>query len=556
MKKSFLLSFCIFPIFSLAIVDTRSAGYSKTFVDFKANNSTHPLEIKRTYNSRSIYNGLYGFGWCSNIETQLRVLPDETIKVVECGGGMEILYHPKGKIPDTNLYVNRILAELKKRKIKMSEKNLNQLKKDLLTSKNLRANFLNTLNIRGTASKGLKYYAKGRSKEYIVVASSGYIRKLPNGFREVFNKEGRLVESSYNTNKVQLSWENNKIQIIDDRGNRLFLFLNPKGKVKQVRYNKSLIANYSYSGDNLAKSVNSSKKETHKHKYDSLNNLTKTTYPDGTTEELTYNIKKDWVVGFKDKRGCKESYLYGVNSKNSDHYFSTVEKICGRKIVNKSRYEFWHKNHQSPEGGKYLHRARAKINGRIQTDVTYHPIFGTPVSFFKNGVRTKREYYANGFLKQKDNIYQNIKYKKYDKKCFKPELVEIAYKNPNIQNKNKITKKETINFQFNSNCKLRLAKKSNDEWIRISHDKQGRIITMEDQSRKKINLAWNKKFNKPYKITREGVGSIYIVYNKDGNSVIQLKGLNKDPTVVGQVTSVFSSFLSALGPVAGEMVIL
>ena len=540
------------PIFSLAIVDTRSAGYSKTFVDFKANNSTHPLEIKRTYNSRSIYNGLFGFGWCSNIETQLRVLPDETIKVVECGGGMEVLYHPKGKIPDTNLYIDLILAELKKRKINMSEQSLNQLRKDLSTSKNLRSNFLNTLNIRGTASKGLKYYAKGRSKEYIVVTSNGYIRKLPNGFREVFNQEGRLVESSYNKNKIQLSWNDDKIQIIDDRGNRLILYLNPNGKVNQIRYNKSLIASYSYSGDNLEAAVNILKKERHEHKYDSLNNLTKTTYPDGKTEELNYNVKKDWVIGFKDKRGCKESYLYGVNSKNPDHYFSTVKKICGRKIVNKSKYEFWHRS--QPGGGKYLHRARVKINGRIQTDVIYHSVFGTPVSFYKNGVRTRREYYANGFLKQKDNIYQNIQYKKYNTKCFKPELVKIAYKNPNAENK--ITKKESINFQFNSNCQLRLAKKSNDEWIRVSHDTQGRIIAMEDQSRKKIKLAWNKKNNKPSKITREGVGSIDIVYNESGNSVVQLKGLDTDPTVVSQVTSVFSSFLSALSPVAEEMVIL
>jgi len=551
MKKFCLTAFCFFPILSLAIVDTRSAGYSKTFLDFKAPGSSPLMEIKRTYNSRSIYNGLFGFGWCSPIETQLSVLPDETIKVVECGGGMEILYHPKGKVPDIDFYVERILDELKKRKVKMQPKKLAQLKKDLLTSKNLRANFIDTLSIRGTASQGLKYYAKGRSKEYIVVTGNGYLRRLPNGFRELFNKEGRLSQSKSPHSNIEISWNGKNIQVMDERGNRLSYSLNKDGKIKQARYNKKTVGSYSHERDNLKKAVNSFK-ETYRYNYDSLNNLVKTIYPDGKTEELAYNVKKDWVVGFKDRRACRESYSYGVNARNSDHYFSTVKKICGKRIVNQSKYEFWHAT--KPGGGKYLKRARSRINGRIDTDVSYHPVFGTPTSLFKNGVSTKREYYGNGFLKRKDNILQTANYKKYNQKCLKPELVEVAYKEGG--GSSRIVRRENINFKFDSKCQLLLARKSADEWIRIAHNKQGQIVSMEDQSRKKIKLAWNQKLNKPSVLTREGVGSIKIVYSKDGSSILKLQGLNKDPTVVTQVTSVFSSFLSALGPVAEEMVVL
>ena len=550
MKKIYLLALCFFPSLSLAIVDTRSAGYSKTFLDFKAKNSNPLMEIKRTYNSRSIYNGLFGFGWCSTIETKLTVLPDETIKVVECGGGMEILYHPKGKVPDVDFYVERILDELKKKKIKMSAKKLAQLKKDLLTSKNLRANFIDTLNIRGTASKGVKYYAKGRSKEYIVVTANGYFRRLPNGFRERFNKEGRLVESKTVNSKIEISWSDKNIQVMDERGNRLNYTLNKNGKIRKANYKNKVVGAYFHEGDNLRKVINSFN-ETYRHNYDNLNNLVKTVYPNNKSEELRYNVKKDWVIGFKDQKGCNESYTYGVNSRNSNHYFSTVQKICGKRIVNKSKYEFWHAT--KPGGGKYLKRARSRINGRIDTDVTYHPVFGAPTSLYKNGVRTKRQYYGNGFLKRKDNIFQTANYKKYNQKCMKPELVEVAYKAGN--NSGNITRRESINFKFDSKCQLLLAKKSADEWIRIAHNKQGQIVSMEDQSRKKIRLTWNQKLNKPSTLTREGVGSIRIVYNRDG-SISRLKGLEKDPTIVTQVTSVFSNFLSTLGPVAEEMVIL
>ena len=66
---------------------------------------------------------------------------------------------------------------------------------------------------------------------------------------------------------------------------------------------------------------------------------------------------------------------------------------------------------------------------------------------------------------------------------------------------------------------------------------------------------WKINSNKPEVITRQGVGSLRIVYDKKGE-VQQLKGLKQGPTVVAQVTSVFNSFLNTLAPVAEEMVIL
>jgi len=548
----FLIGFFIsFHVFGL--VDTRSAGYSKTFVDFKSKRKGFALEVVRTYNSRSLYNGLYGFGWCSNLETRLSTLPADTIKVVECGGGMEVLYHPRGKIPNINFYVDSILAKLKIRKVKMSEKALAKLKQDLLQSPNLRANFLEALDIKGQAKAGVKYYAQGRVKEYIVVTSRGYTRHLPNGLKENFDKQGRLVKVSDKNGHIEISWQPDKIQVMNERGQRLMLSLDTKsGKIKKAVFGKKVVANYGHKGEDLVKAANSYG-ETFSHQYDGLHNLTKNIYPDKSTEVLKYNVKKDWVMGFKDRRNCEETYNYGVNKKNPDHYFSLVQKKCGKRVVNNSKYEFWHKT--GPKGGKYLHRARARINGRLTMDVVYHPVFGTPISFLKNGVRTKRDYYANGFLKEKDNDYRNVRYFKYHKECRKPELVTVNYKNPSAASKKKIIRTEKISFSFDKKCQLFQAKKSNDEWIKVRHDAQGRIRTMEDQSRKKVTLVWHKTLNKPEIIAREGVGSLRIVYDKKG-AVIDLKGLKAGPTVITQVTSVFNSFLTTLSPVSEEMVIL
>lgn len=548
MKKIFFLIILFFPLMVFGIVDTMSAGYSKTFVDF----IDGLLKIERAYNSRSLYNGLFGFGWCSNLETQLTELPANSIKVVECGGGREILYHPKGKLPNIKLHVSQILGKLKERKVRMSSKALKNLEKDLLQSPNLRAHFLEALDIKGQAKAGLKYYAQGRGTEYIFVTSKGFVRKLPNGVREVFNKKGRLIESSSKDGKIEISWKTNKIQVMDQRGRKLTFHLD-KNKIKKAVFGKKVIVKYIHKGEDLVKINNLKTRKVFKHAFDNLHNLTKTIYPDGTTEALTYNEKKDWVMSFKDRQNCLESYDWGVNKENPNHYFSNVEKRCGRKIVHSSKYEFWHKN--KPGGGKYLYRARHRVKGRLKTDVIYHPVFGTPVSFFKDGLRTKRNYYANGFLKEKDNKYQNVKYSKYHPKCRKPEMIRVGYKNPFSKNKEKFVRQEKVIFQFDKKCQLALAKKSNDEWIKVRHDSKGRIIYMEDQSRKKVTLAWHKTLDKPEVITREGVGSIRLVYDDQG-SIKDIKGLQAGPSIVTQVASVFSSFLNTLSPVSGEMVIL
>ena len=326
------------------------------------------------------------------------------------------------------------------------------------------------------------------------------------------------------------------------------------GKVKEARFGKKVVAKYRQDGKEDLKSVEQlakgKRKLSYRYEYDRLHNLLKITFPDKTTEELTYNTRKDWVMSFKNRKGCKEIYNYWKNPKNSKHYSSSVEKKCGKKIVSKGKYEFWNKPHPNGKGGFYLHRARSRVNGRL-TDVIYHPVFGTPISFLKNGVRTKRKYYENGFLKMKSNPYRQVVYKKYLKKCRKPQLVTVRTKDPS-QN-GKVVKVENITLNFRENCYLKKVVKSKDEWLKVTPDEKGRLIAMEDQSRKVVKLKWNDKLNKPEVITRVGVGSIRLIYRR--GAIVNVVG-KSGPTIMAQVSSVFNSFLNTLSPVAEEMIIL
>lgn len=551
MKHIIFFVFLSFPFLSAGIMDTRSAGYSKTFVDWKREGSGFALRIERSYNSRSLYNGIFGFGWCSNFETRMDAMPDNSLKAVECGGGQETLYYQKGKSVDAALQTKAIIDKMKQRR--MSKKDLRKLEQDLLRSQTLRSDFIGALKLKGKVREGAKHYASGRSNEYVIPlkGGGGFRRVLPTGISEVFNNDGRLVKvTDRQGNFIDLSWKPKVILVADSRGRTLRLILQ-SGKVKTAKFGKKTVASYKHDGEDL-KEIKNAYNEVFSHNYDDFHNLTKTVYPDKTTEELRYNVKKDWVVKFIDRRGCVESYGFGKNKKNPDHYFSTVEKKCGKRVVNMSKYEFWNRERPGGRGGKYLHRARTVVNGRLTADVTYHPKFGSPISFYRNGVRTKRNYYANGFLKEKSSPYLTVKYSNYHKKCRRPELVEMAHRAPPSK---KVTRRDTISFQYNSSCELRLAKKSDDEWIKVRHDKQGRLRYMEDQSRKAVTIGWHDTLKQPAVITRKGVGSVRVIYNEKGE-LVDLKAGKAGVAIMAQVTSVFNNFLQTISPVAEEMVIL
>src|SRR5262245_39832949 len=85
------ISFWLFSSEALAIVDMKSANYAESWDDVVIGGSS-TLRVHRTYNSRSLYDGILGFGWCSDFETKIEVISPAEIMLTHCGGGMEEQY--------------------------------------------------------------------------------------------------------------------------------------------------------------------------------------------------------------------------------------------------------------------------------------------------------------------------------------------------------------------------------------------------------------------------------------------------------------------------------
>ena len=234
-------------------MDTRSAGYNRVEEDFQVPGTGFELKIQRAYNSRSLYNGIFGYSWCSNLETRLDTLPGNIIRGVECGGGLEIIYYPKKQGLNINTQMNSILTELKKRR-KMDKKTCKNWEKNLKQSQTLRNDFLTALKLKGEATPQMKYYANGRSNEYIVFKNNKLHRYLSSGVSQVFDIEGRLsrVYDKFG-NYIDFSWRKNKVTVIDNQGQQLNLILDTlTGKVKEAGLENSLLQNTNRMGRGIS----------------------------------------------------------------------------------------------------------------------------------------------------------------------------------------------------------------------------------------------------------------------------------------------------------------
>lgn len=543
-----------FTFSAWSLVDTKSGNYKKTFVDFDLKGAVFPLTMERTYNSRSLYRGLFGMGWCSNIETRVRVLPDNSIQLTECGGGQEILFLTQNAKQDVSVQIEQIIQAVKKQNKKLSSSYYAQLKQKLAKSHILKNEFLKAYKVSGQVSTGVVHFAEGRSNDSLVFNKKGWFKRtLSNGVQQFFAKNsGRLIQISDKAgNYIKIVWKKEQPEyIVDNKGRRL-VFSYKQGQVASIKGLGKTLASYQIKDENLVRVVN--KDGEHKHAYDDLHNLTQTIYPGGTKkdpamEKLTYNKKKDWVTSFENQRRCVETYKYKTNTKNPNHYWTDVEKKCGKVVTNVSRYEFWNK--KGSDEVMYLHRARQKVNGDVR-DVTYHPRFRRVSNLTQNGVRTQYKYYSagsfKGLLKEKVNRNQKTSFAKYDTKCLKPMSVGTQ----RLANK-KVVNQETVQIQYNSStCLMRKVSRSDGRWVSLSHDEKGRIDQMKDQSGKIVLVSYDDRVNKPQKITQKGVGSIEIEYDSKGMS----KGWknSNDPVIMSQVMSMFNGLMEIITPVAQEM---
>ena len=295
-----------------AIVDMKNANYSNSWVDLEVPGTGYDLKINRTYNSRSLFSGIFGFGWCSDFETTLEITAEGNLKLTECGAGQEVFFTPRefGR-KEIDKTIAQIITRMKAAK-KMDDKYYSSLNEDLVSNHDLRAKYALEYKIAIPVKEGTQFFANGREVESLVMSKGSYTRTLPDGSAQKFSAQGKLT-AMYDKNGNYLKFEYDKDslrEVADNNGRKLSFKYYSNKKVKTISGPNGLEAEYKFANVDDLSWVKNSWKNIYNYEYDDLHNLTKATYPDKTFISLTYDKKNDWVMSFTDREKCVENYKY------------------------------------------------------------------------------------------------------------------------------------------------------------------------------------------------------------------------------------------------------
>lgn len=519
---------------AFALVDARNANFSDSWYDIDIPGSGYPLRVTRAYNSRSLYNGIFGFGWCSDIETSLEVTAEGNLKVTECGDGAEVIYRRKDfSKEEVNETIQKIVAAYTKEQPNTKSNTLQKLKTELTQDRFLREQFADRFKIEKPVAEGSIFYANGRENEYILKEKSGFARNLSDGTIQKFNVQGQLAFNyDKNGNYIKYLNQNGLVrEISDNNGRKLTFEYYPSKKVKSITGPNRINALYKYKGVNDLQWVKTGEGNNYSYEYDDLHNLTRIAFPDKTQKKITYDKNKDWVTSFTDRQGCVEKYDWVLSKEDpKNNYYSTLKKTCDGKLLVSSRFEFWFKSR--PDGdGKYLAKTMSTVN-ESTVETTFHPQFGKPTSVVQNGVKTDYEYYPNGLVKTRTTgkLVTTFKYEDKSKK-----VSEVK------------TGDRLTSFKYDKLGNLVSATSSDGMAVSLVYDDKGRITSITDQAKRRVNIAYEERFGKPKVVERPGVGAIEVQYKPNGD-IKEVKSKKGGPTVAVQVASTFNSLLELVAP--------
>lgn len=544
-------SVALIPSKGHALVDMKNANYTDSWLDLSVPGSGYQLRLNRYYNSRSIFSGMFGFGWCTDFETSVEKTPEGRLKLAECGAGQEVIYSA-AKYDDKALEktIDDIIAYYKKTNPGATAQAVDTLREQIRAYGDTRNDWARQAGVKiPDIQKNTVYKADGLEVEKFVFDGSIYTRTLADGTSQKFNSSGKLIQiSDKNGNFLKLSYNADVIkEVTDNNGRKLSFNYTPTKRVKDVVGPNGLRSEYKYNGEDLIENKNAWKNK-YTYAYDDLHNLTKVTFPDNTFKALTYNAKNDWVTSFTERAtngpACKESYNYEFDKSDAqNHFWSTALKKCGSEVKNDARFEFWHK--KSSTGQRYLSRVLTKTLSNT-VDITYHPEFGKPTSLKKDGVLTTYDYYNNGLVKEKtvNNMRLVFEYKNDFNKVSK---VGTDFFDP----KGKLLRKRETSFAYDTKANLISAQNSDGQSVKLTYDSRGRIATIVDQAKKEVVVKWDDKSGKPAQITRPGVGMIKLSYK--GNGDINKVDSPDGPTVASQIAVTFNNLLDIIAPATTEL---
>lgn len=588
MRKNLLFTLLLLSLLNPraeALVSVGNGNYFIGFTDLEheSPSNTFQLKVQRTYNSRSQFDGIFGYGWGSDYEAYLLPSADGSVVIQENGGGEKTRFSPKEfSKADLEKQVDKLLeAHTKKNKITVSKSK--ELKDRLLVDADERDELSRDLGIFPEFPAGTKLFNSQRGdKQTLTSIKGGYVREYADGKQELFNvkvdvadqgvdpSRRRILKGVFKVSrlldpirKAQIFYEydqSGKLTSVSDKKSQTLRFrYNALGKVSEIVDTKGSKATYEFC-DTGSGVFNAAKKcgkgdlvrskdtsgASYSYQYDSSHNITRIGYPKGKKADQEFEEIAYWpansegqggVKSVKNPNGVLVEYKYWQNPKDKEgNYRTEVKSNYASGKSSTTSYEYSEKKRS--DGSSYRYKLVTLVDGD-KTETIYNECCGQPLQITESSGITKFEYYGNsGLPKEKDTPSENVQWTYHAK--FHGKITKVV-----VSDKSDKSVKSS-DFQYDDTSgQLVKARTSDGKGIVIQYDGQGRIAQMIDQDKRKIVFKYTNG-SKPAEISQDGVGSIVLGYDKSGNvKDVKSKGGRQ---IAVSVAAAFQNLLEIIKP--------
>ncbi len=369
-------------VFLLFVSTTATAGVNIKNGNFYISYTDHDLvkyngfEIMRTYNSKSVEKGLFGFGWGSEIETRLYIMGDGHVIIKEHGAGAPNQFSPveENEARITECINQLVKAALEYEDIENNPVSINAFRRLMRSSLEDRFKKWMLYEEEGllqppVLSFNEKWISYDLGYQELVKTKTGFQRTNDDGSYDLFNNKGLFTGRFTATGRVvyTISYAaNNTIASLKDKGGNVFNFtLDEQGRAISIKSRQGT-SYYWYDGLVLVKTTDIAN-NTYKHSYDSSYNMIGIHYTDGTSMIIEYETVTLFCKKVTQPNGDVTEYEYKTfydadGNVNNNHYATLVlSKPKGSTKTDSTYYEYEIKD--KPDGSSYIYHFYYNKNG-------------------------------------------------------------------------------------------------------------------------------------------------------------------------------------------------
>ncbi len=535
------------PLVAGANVSLRNGNFFVGYTDIVYPGGFEP-KVERVYNSKSAFQGMFGWGWGNEYETQLNVAADGSVVVHEFGGGADNRFSPQAFNPrELDAAVATISEAARQGGSLGSAEQINGYRQRLRSDANFRTEEWERLRRAGKVQArqlpvNTRLFSNRFSFQYLTRIQGGYQRNFESGRIERFDDAGHLARvSDKNGNFIDFTYgKDGRIQkLVDNFNRKIFLTFNTQGRLEKIQGEggKEGVYRYNEQGELVYSRDVDGNVYSYKYSPDKRHNLVEIAYSDRTTLQVAYYGRDRFenVRSVKDRDGSVSDYAYDLGSADKSRLAVAVNvKGADGAPVSKSRYEYFVK--RKADGEEWTYKLISELDGD-RTETVYNECCGLPLLIKRDGEETAFEYNARGSV---------------TKKITPTEITQLVY-DPQVGKVAKVTRFSKANskqvswseFKYDDKGNLTFAKNSEGQGVKLVYDTVGRIKSLLDQNRRRIDFKYNEN-SKPVEISDPQLGSILVTYSNSG----EIKKVDSPAgrKIAMQVTTAFQNLLDIIRP--------